>query len=223
MEAFLAQIRGATFSQHTTQNVWGPGQQRIGHCHIEVLSLPRSLAAEERHENADQRTRSQGDIGHGQSREGRSTARSLAEAQHTGEGLSAKVVRGSLAEWARLPERRQRTVDDARRLLLHRLIPKPETVHDTRAERLDKDVGLRGQAEEDLSPLVVFEIEGEAELPALRVTEIDRVPGDPRAQLAGRLALVALDLDHLGPVIGHQHGEVRPGEEAREIQYPNPG
>jgi len=106
---------------------------------------------------------------------------------------------------------------------LHRLIPKPEAVHDTRAERLDNDVGLCGEKEEDLPSLVVFEIKGEAELPALRVTEIDRVPGNRRAQLAGRLALVTLDLDHLGPVIGHQHGEVRPREEAREIKYPNPG
>jgi hypothetical protein len=63
---------------------------------------------------------------------------------------------------------------------LYRLIPKPETVHDTRAERLDQNVGLGGQAEKDLSSLLVFEIEGEAELP-LRVTEIDRMPGNHRA------------------------------------------
>src|SRR5262245_46483858 len=103
------------------------------------------------------------------------------------------------------------------------MIPKPEPVHDTRAERLDNDVGLCGEKEEDLPSLVVFEIEGEAELPALRVSKIDRVPGNRRAQLAGRLALVTLNFDYLGPVIGHQHSKVRTGEEAREIQHPNPG
>src|SRR5262245_51118170 len=37
----------------------------------------------------------------------------------------------------------------------------------------------------------------------------------------GRLTLVALDFDHLGPMIDHQHGEIWTGEEAREIQLTN--
>src|SRR5262249_23984341 len=65
VQTFPAQLRRATFRQHATPHMEGPGRQRNGHGHIKVLSSSRALAAQERHENADQCTRSQGDVGYG--------------------------------------------------------------------------------------------------------------------------------------------------------------
>jgi hypothetical protein len=128
-------------------------------------------------------------------------------------------VRGLVAVAPGLAERGDRAVDELRRARGDLRIAHAEPVHHAWPEAFDQDVGALGEPQQELLPLGMLEVEPQALLPAMGVAEPHRVAGLAQAEIAHRLAaLVRLDLDHLGAVVGHHHRQMRPRQEEREVE-----
>ena len=219
VQPFVGQHRRAVFCDHGPEDVRRPRHQGIAHRHVDAVAFPGRLAPQQRHQDRDQRARGQRDVRHGHGRQRRRAAFIAAEAQHAGHRLRADVVGGALRDRPRLPERRQRAEHDARRADLDRLVAQSQPVHHPGTERVDDHVAGFGQLHEDLAAFVAFEVERHRELATLGVAEIRGVAADLRAELAGRLAFVAFDLDHFRAVVGHREPDPRAGKEAGEVEH----
>ncbi len=72
--------------------------------------------------------------------------------------------------------------------------------------------------------VVALEVEHDAALVAVDAAEVAAVrllfvALDERARVARHVAARRLDLHHVGPEIGEQHGAVRPGEDLGEVEH----
>ena len=106
-----------------------------------------------------------------------------------------------------LAERRDGRVDEPRVALRQGLVADPEPIGDARAEALEADVALVGEAQHDVAAgLRLLEVDGEAALVAVHAEErrgdpVDEWGPEPSPPFAaGRL-----DLDDLRPEVAEQH------------------
>ena len=219
MEALHGQIGRPVIVQYAAQDVRRPRHEGVDHGDVDVVALAALLAFEQGHQDRDQRGRTQRDIGHGQCRQGRRAPAVAPKTQHAGKCLCAHIVRGPLRKRARLPERGQRAIDDARRPRPDCCVPQPEAAHDAGAERIDDHVALFRELQEDLLALVALEVERHRKLAALGIAEIGGKALYRRPEPARGLALQAFDLDHLRAVIGHREAHPRAGKKAGQVEH----
>ena len=121
----------------------------------------------------------------------------------------------------RLPEPADRAVDDVFADCPHGLVVDSETIHDARTEVLHDQVGVTGQAQEQLAAARALEIERDASLVAVRHRERVALAGDVRGQSTSVVASrKPLDLDDVGAQIREHHRAVGASEEAGQVENP---
>jgi len=128
------------------------------------------------------------------------------EAAHA---LRDLVVAGTIAVRARLAEAGDAAVHEPRVDLAERLVVDAEAMLDVRAVVLDEDVGLRGQALEDLDASGFLRSSVIERLLRWHVLEIEPVAGEVV------LALV-LHLDHFRPISASCRMQLRERADSRE-------
>src|SRR3954453_1867675 len=135
-----------------------------------------------------------------------------------GIGLQHRVHRRALGERPALAEARDRDIEDPRLARRDLLIVEAEAMDDLGAEALEEDVGALQQPPHDLLAGVGLEVDGETALSQIADDREGRMAGVADAQRARPVAVAqALDLDHVGAVLGEQHGAVRSGDPLAEI------
>ena len=140
------------------------------------------------------------------------------EAHQPADGLHDQVVAGELRALLAAAEAADRGVDDAGVGRRDGGVVEPEPRQGAGAEVLQHDVGAGDQLARDREVVGVLEVEGDRPLVAVDPEEVRRhavahrgLPG------AGVVALRALDLDHLGTEVAHQHRGVGAGQDPGEV------
>ena len=116
-------------------------------------------------------------------------------------------------------------MDQARETLLQHVgVAEAPVLHRAGLEVLDQHVGLREQAQQHRAALGLADIERDRALVAVDADEIARIAVlERRPPVARLVALRRLDLDHLGAVVGQDHGGVGAAEHAGEVDHPDAG
>ena len=105
----------------------------------------------------------------------------------------------------------------------NRLVAQVEPVDDPGAEVLDDHVCIRGEGHDDLAALVGAEVDGDAALPPVARQVEGAHPLDGNTYPTGDVTDPgALDLDHVGPLIGQQRDRVGAGKSDRQIEHLHP-
>ena len=141
------------------------------------------------------------------------------DAEHAGVAQIVEVVPGAILVRSILTVAGDRAIDEPRVLLREPLVPDPEPVHHARAERLDEDVGVASEAQQDLGAARVFQVEGHRSLAAVERDMTRAHPSLERVHPPDVIALARLlDLEHVRTHVGEKHGREAPGKEPREIE-----
>ena len=122
----------------------------------------------------------------------------------------------------RLPERRDRAVDQVRELCLKIVVAKPASRHHPRRFALDKHVRVRQQLAEDDAPALRLEVERDALLARVQVEEETALVVvwhivRERPQPPGIVALRRLDLNDLSAEVCQELRAIRARNPLREI------
>ena len=100
--------------------------------------------------------------------------------------------------------------------------PDAHAVDHARAEVLDKDVGTRGEALQGLLAALALQIDGDRALVAVVVEEGG---GQPAGAVAAGAHVIAaardLDLDHVGALVGKDHGREGSGDHRGQVDDAN--
>ena len=214
MQPLDRQIRGLALLDFGAQDVGSPGDERIGHRHVDEIPLAGLVPAQQCHQDPDQRGRPERDVRHRERWEAGLTAIDLPEAQNAGERLRAGVVRRILSQRPFLAERRQCTVHDAWRTRAKLVVADAKPVCHAWPEGFDDDIRVFGQVVKDLKPFGILEIEHDGFLATLRIAEVGRESLDRRPEPSRRFALLHFDLDDLGAVVGHRQADPGSRQEA---------
>ena len=124
----------------------------------------------------------------------------------------------------RLPEVRYRDHHQHRVDFGKDVVGEPQRRHHVGMEVLDEDVGLGGEALDDLGAPRVLEVEGDAALPGVQVQEeaalLDMwlAVGEGAGAARPVAPVAALDLDHVGAVLREQARGVRPRDVVGEVE-----
>jgi hypothetical protein len=138
------------------------------------------------------------------------------------ERLDQRVVDRLLGVGPGLAEAADGDVDDAGRRGAHRRLAEAHALGDAGAEVLHEDVGARGQAQQRLHRRRVLQVERDRALAAVVVEEGGGEAAAPVGPEPGVVAAGArvLHLDHLGPLVGQQHGGGGPRDHGGEVHDP---
>ena len=90
---------------------------------------------------------------------------------------------------------------------------------DAGAEGLDHHIGPGHEFVEGKAAGLALQIQHDAALATMGIAEPGRNAGLLQADLAHRLATWRFDLDHVGAMVGHHHGQVRTRQEQRQVQH----
>ncbi len=141
-------------------------------------------------------------------------------------GLEGQVEGRPVAVGALLPVGRDRAADEPRVEGAEARGVTPELGHNAGPEVIPHHVRDADQIVEHLAPFGLRQIQRHALLVPVDGEEVGALPigkkgrpHDPHRVPAVRL----LDLQHLRPKVGHQHGAVRPGQHPGEVQHPHAG
>ena len=116
---------------------------------------------------------------------------------------------------ARPAEARHADGDDVRPELAQALVVETPVAHDPRAEVVDDHVAGGRQALGEIDAARIAHVEDEAPLAAIQIAE------EPAAALAEVERHRALDLDHLGAVVGEDARGDRAGDDVGEVEDAN--
>src|SRR6266702_458174 len=103
------------------------------------------------------------------------------------------------------------------------VVAEAKTVHHTRPEILDQNVGLLDQLVHQLDCVGALQVEGEAALSRIKLTEIGAVAVPERRPQTHVIALGRLDLDYLRADIGEQPCTIRARQYDRKIEHAHAG
>src|SRR6185295_1064250 len=116
-------------------------------------------------------------------------------------------------------EAADRYVDDFRRRGTNARLVQPHALDHARSEVLGEHVGAVDEPHQHRLPARVLEIQGDRALVAVVVEIVRRHAAAPVGDVAGEIALEALDLDDVGPLVGEEHGGRGAGNDARQVDY----
>ena len=143
------------------------------------------------------------------------------QVEHPGDGQEIDVVRRQLVIRAILPVAAERAVNEARVDGLQRLVIAAKARHDAGPEALDQHVGVGRELMQQLLPVWLLQIDGNAALVA-----IDELKNRPA--FSGRClrrfcrswdCRRRFDLQHLGAHVGKHHGAKRTRRHADKFEY----
>src|SRR6185295_11851572 len=114
-------------------------------------------------------------------------------------------------------EAADRYVDDFRRRGTDGRLVQPHALDNARPEVLDEHVGAVDEPHQHRLPARVLQVEGNRALVPVVVEIVRRHAAAPVGDVAGEVALEALDLDDVGPLVGEEHGGRRAGDDAGQV------
>ena len=101
--------------------------------------------------------------------------------------------------------------------------PKAQTIHHARTVALHEHVGRVDDAQQQLTPEIGFQVEGDAALVAVDGVEKRALPIDHRWSRAHVIAAAGLfDLDHIGAHVGQEEGAVSAWQKPRQVEDTGP-
>jgi hypothetical protein len=118
---------------------------------------------------------------------------------------------------------RARGVDEARIYPVQYLPADAETVHDPGREILQQDVAALDHAEQQRAAALMLQVQSDRALVGVQHRDRKGRALARRRPPTQRLALRRLDLDHVGPRLGHQQGRVRALIHLAEIEHGDAG
>src|SRR6185312_10595911 len=180
---------------------------------LHPLTLARTLALDQREENALRRENTSAQIGDGNARAHRALTGQARHRHDAAHALRDLVEARPLAIGPVLAEARNAGIDEARIDRAQRLVIDAEPVLHVGPVVLDHDVGLCHQLLEDGDALLRFEVERDGALVAVEILEIRRVA----CSALQRVLADRLDLDDVGAPIGELPHAGRPGPHAGKI------
>ena len=137
---------------------------------------------------------------------------------HAGIGLQHRVHGRPLGQRPGLAEARDRHVEEARHAGRDGGIVETPPLDDARPEAFEKDIGVLQQAPHDVLPGLALEVDRQAALAHVADDREGAVAPVVDAERARPVALAdALDLDHLGAVLGQQHGAIGAGDALAQV------
>ena len=189
---------------------------------VDHLAAAGALAVVDRHHCAERREgggQRVADRDPGAARRGRRVADDIAQPAHR---LADRAIARALRIGPGLAVARDPDHDDAGVDPGEAVIAEVPALHRAGAKILDQDVGLRGEAADDLLAVGLAGVHGDRFLvarehrePELLAVRFLLPPFAHRIALAG-----LLQLDHLGAEIGQQLAAERPGDELAHLQNP---
>ena len=137
---------------------------------------------------------------------------------HAGIGLQHRIHRRPFRQRSGLAEARDRDVEQARLAGRHRRVVEAQPPDDAGTKALEEHVGAREQAPQHLLAGLALEVERDAALAEIADDREGSMAAVADAERACPVAVAdAFDLDHLGTLLGQQHGAVGPGNTLAEI------
>ena len=118
-----------------------------------------------------------------------------------------------------LPVAGNRAVDQFGMRPRQRLVIEVEALHHAGAEILHQEIAGGDEAVHDLLRLGPLQVEHDALLAGVKLPERGRHAAAQRRAGAHHVALIGLDLDHVGAEIGHHPGAIRAGDRGGEIHH----
>ena len=189
-----------------------PGNHAVIHRHVEIIAFAALGPADQRHQNAGESHQRAAHVARRHAWHVGLAVLIHTEAGHAGERQDAQIMRRTVAVRPILAEGGDRAINHLRRTRGDCVIADTETGDDARAEGLEHNVRCFGQTKEQFPPLLALEVERQALLAAVGVAVIDGLAAALGPYMARRIAAVGVfDLDHLGAMVGHHHGQVRTG------------
>src|SRR6185437_12022052 len=133
-------------------------------------------------------------------------------------GLQHRVHRRPLAERAGLAEAGDGHIEEARLARRHLLVVETQPLDHARPEAFEEHVGALEQPPHDVLAGLALEIDGDAALAEIADDRVGRVAAVAHPEGARPVAVAdALDLDHVGAMLGEQHGAIGPGDALAEV------
>ena len=208
------------------------GKDRVVHGDVDELALAGAFGVAHRGEDADGQQHRRDDIADPGADLQRVLAVRAGDAhdpahrlRHDVEGRPVGI--GTRAR-TRIAESAHGGIDQARVELGQAFVGQSQALHGAGAEILHQHIGLLDQAADDGLAGCGLQIDGNALLVAVDAlvvaAEMTRlVVGEVRRGAAGQIAAGRFHLDHLGTLVGKQHGAERSGEHLREIDHAQSG
>ena len=137
--------------------------------------------------------------------------------------LDRQIHRQIVAIRPRKAVTRARGVDETRVDPVQYLPADAEPVHDPGREILQQHVAALDHSEQQRAAALVLQVEGDRALVGVQHRDRKGRALARRRPPAQRLALRRLDLDHVGPGLGHQQGRVWPLIDLAEIEHDDAG
>src|SRR5262249_35935188 len=145
--------------------------RRIVHADVDIVADPGLLPAQQRHQYARESLHAGENV-----RDRYPWYRGLSvfaqcNAEQAALGLERKIVRRPVAEWALLPKRADRAVDDARIARSNRVVIDTKALDHARPKRLDDDVSGLAEPEQRLALAWLLEVEHDTLLATVHILE----------------------------------------------------
>src|SRR5947208_13102772 len=145
------------------------------------------------------------------------------DAERTRQGLRHDVERRLVPQRALEAKAADRAVDEARVDSRQLLVAEPEPVHHAGAVILDEDVRVGNEAAQDVGARLLLQVDDEALLVAVDAEEIVALARDKGRKMPRLVAEPRrLDLQHLGAEIAETLRAKRPGQDAGQVDDPDP-
>src|SRR5690606_7921409 len=198
--------------------------RRLGHRDVDEATLAGAASVLERGEDADRAEEAAADVGDLHARRLRGAADGAREPEHAAARNVVEIVARAILERAVLAVARDGAVDEARVVLLERLIAEAEALHHAGTVALDEHVVLGDELEERGAPGLALEVEDDAALAPVEPVE-HRAHPVVRERVGGARAVAeagVFELVDLGAQVAEDHRAEGGGEEAREIEDLDP-
>src|SRR5256885_7287559 len=145
------------------------------------------------------------------------------DAERARQGLRHDVERRLVPQRALEAKAADRAVDEARVDRRQRLVAESEPVHYARAVILDEDVRVGNETAQDVGTRLLLQVDDEALLVAVDAEEIVALARDKGRKMPRLVAEPRrLDLQHLGAEIAETLRAKRPGQDAGQVDDPDP-
>ena len=187
---------------------------------VDPLATPGAGSSAQRREDAERAERASADVRERHARLGRVSTGLTRDAHDPGCPLHDDVVAPAFGIRPGCAKAGDRCVHEPGIDLGERLVANPEPLRGSRPVALDQDVSGSREPVQDVAAALVLEVDTQAALVPVDGQERSGFP--PRLNLTQPAARRVpdfrwLDLDHVGAVIGEQHGAVRAGHHLRSV------
>ena len=196
----------------------------VHHGDVDVLALAGPFTEDHGGQQADQAVQGGVGVGH---RQGQVAARDAVAPGLAGDQPHLGVHDGGVGRPARLrpagAEAGDGQHDQARIGLRQDVISQPQPAHDVGPVVLDQDVGLADQVQHQLPGAGCAQVDADVALAGVLLVEKAGYATLHPPPITGDVALRRLDLDHVGAQVREQAPGEGTGQDAGEIQHPQPG